>query len=323
MLALVSIRTAIRRPLGVAEVQAGRLAEERPGERHRQQGQGRGPQQEQEPVVQAAPARQPGRRRGEEHQRAERHLAPGGAADQVEDDRGRDRQRAQDVERREEAHRAPPRPRRARRRPGPPARRIRAFRRSKSTSSSGRVGGDRLEVDPQVGAGPLDLGGVRGEPLEVSGAGGGRVDVQLAARSPRRWNMAGAANVNADLGRVEDAEDDHLVAAGAEVAEPGAERVGGGEQVGDQDDQARACATVAAICSSGPARSVARPARLAVEHRHQAAEVAGAVARGQVVGDPVLEREQADRVALERRGSRRSWPPRSGRSRSWCTSPEP
>ena len=124
--------------LGVAEAQSGRLAEERPGERHGQEAQRHGPQEQQEPLVKAAPARQAGRRRGQEDQGAERQLSLGGAADQVEHDRGRDRQGPQDVEGRQEAHRAPPRPAAApARRLGLPARRSLAFKRSKSISSRG------------------------------------------------------------------------------------------------------------------------------------------------------------------------------------------
>ncbi len=41
-----------------------------------------------------------------------------------------------------------------------------------------------------------------------------------------------------DLGRVEHAQDDDVVTAGTEVAEPGFQQVRRREQVGDQDDQA-------------------------------------------------------------------------------------
>ena len=58
--------------------------------------------------------------------------------------------------------------------------------------------------------------------------------------------------------------------------------------------------TVAAICSSGSARLVARPVGLALQRRHQPAQMARAVPRRQVLGDPILEQEQADRVALRR-----------------------
>ena len=64
MLALVSISTATRCRSTSPRLEAGRLAEERPGEGQGQQREGRRPQQEQQPVVQPAPARQArGRRR--------------------------------------------------------------------------------------------------------------------------------------------------------------------------------------------------------------------------------------------------------------------
>ena len=58
--------------------------------------------------------------------------------------------------------------------------------------------------------------------------------------------------------------------------------------------------TVAAICSSGSARFGRAALRLALERRQQAAEMARTMPRRQILGDPVLEREQADGVALRR-----------------------
>src|SRR5262249_2838237 len=112
------------------------LAQEWPGKGKRQEPKRRGAQEEQQDIVQPAPPREPRRRGGEEHQGAERDLPLGRAADQMEDDRRGDRQKAQRVERGEQAHRAPPRAG-ALRRPGVRCRRIRALRRSKSTISRG------------------------------------------------------------------------------------------------------------------------------------------------------------------------------------------
>ena len=68
-----------------------------------------------------------------------------------------------DVERREEAHRAPPRPGAlsAARPPAPPHPRLQQVEQHQLQRP---VGGDRLVFDAQVDARALDLGGVRGEP---------------------------------------------------------------------------------------------------------------------------------------------------------------
>ena len=91
MLALVSINNAIRRRSRVAEIQRGRLTQERPGKCESQQAKRGRPQQEQEPVIQSAPPRQPRRGRREEHQRAEWHFASRRSTDQVKNDRSHDR----------------------------------------------------------------------------------------------------------------------------------------------------------------------------------------------------------------------------------------
>ena len=95
----------------------------------------------------------------------------------------------------------------------------------------------------------------------------------------------------------------------AEVAEARAEFGGRREQIGDQHDEAALADRFGDPLQR--AREIGRAAgRFAVEHAVQAAEVAGAVPRRQVVGDFVVEREQADGVALrgqevgERRGER-------------------
>ena len=85
------------------------LSEERPGKRQRQQHQRRGPEQQEQPVLQPAPPGQPRGRRREKHQRAERtgRAASGGSGGRGPVRRWPGRQ---DVEGREEAHRRPPRP---------------------------------------------------------------------------------------------------------------------------------------------------------------------------------------------------------------------
>ena len=176
-----------------------------------------------------------GRRRGQEHQRAERQLAPGvrrirwntiGAATASIP-------RIYRGVRKLIAHL----PCRVRlRRPGRRPRRIRAFNRSNSTNSRGRSVVIELVFDTQVHARPLDIGGVRGEPAQVFRPRRLRVDVELAAgfhivEHRRRRER------ETHLGRVEDPQDDHVVPARTQVAQPGPQGVDRGQQVGDQDDQ--------------------------------------------------------------------------------------
>ncbi len=69
-----------------------------------------------------------------------------------------------------------------------------------------------------------------------------------------------AGDLEMDLGRVEHAQDDDVVTAGTEVAEPGLEQVRGARAgTGDQGRPGRGFLIAAAISSSGLARSVARP----------------------------------------------------------------
>ncbi len=98
------------------------------------------------------------------------------------------------------------------------------------------VGRDRLELDPQVDAGPLDLGGVGGEPPQVLGPGLVGVDVELTARFDVEEH-GGRGERERHLGRVEDPQHDHVVPARPQVAQPGLQGRRLGEQVRDQDDQ--------------------------------------------------------------------------------------
>ncbi len=292
----MSIRIDVPAALDVAEVEQRRLAEERPGECQGKQGQGRGPEQEQQDVVEPAPARQPRGRRAQEHQGAERDLPLRRPADQVEHDRGGDRQGPEDVERREEAHRVPPRPGAIGPSAGPASPAHPGLEQVEEDQLQRPVGRDRLELDPKVGAGPLDLRRVFLEPAEVLAPGRVGVDVELAARfDVAEHRRAGEPEV--DLGRVEHPEDDHVVAPRPQVAEPGPERVDRGEQVGDQDDQAT-LADGRGDLFEGLGQVGRLAQRLAFEHPHQAAELAGPVARGEIVGDLVFEGHQADGVAL-------------------------
>ena len=232
----------------------------------------------------------------EEHQRAERHLAPGRPADQVEHDRRRDGRAAQDVEGREEAHRAPPRPGAApaARAPAAPHPRLQEVEQHQLQRP---VGGDRLVLDPQVDARPLDLGGVGGEPAEVLGARRGRVDVELPARfhvvehRRRRERELRPRPGRGPAGRRRRARATAGSPAGSASESAGASR----SEIRMISPRLR---TVAAICFERLGQVGRAAGGLALEHRHQAAEMARAVPRRQVLGDPVLEREQPDRVAL-------------------------
>jgi len=83
----------------------------------------------------------------------------------------------------------------------------------------------------------------------------------------------------------------------AEVAQPGPEGVERDQQVGDQDDQA-ALPNRGGDLFEGFGQVGGLAGGLAFEDSHQPAEVAGPVARGEIVGDPVVEGDQADGVAL-------------------------
>ena len=73
-------------------------------ESHGQKYQGKAAQQEKEDVLQPTLASEPGRRRLQEHQRAERDLFSGDPSDQVKDDGAQNGCCAQQKERRKETH---------------------------------------------------------------------------------------------------------------------------------------------------------------------------------------------------------------------------
>ena len=274
-----------RRPLDVAEVEARGLAEERPGEGEGQQGQGRGPEQE-----------QPGGCRGGSGGSGEggvgvRNISElngtsplGGPADQVEAGSAR-RSPGHRGGRRASgsSSRRPPAP--ARRCDGSAIRprRIRALRRSKRTTLEGRSVADLLELDPQVGAG---LGFTCGRRARRTG-GGTRprasvgVDVELAAGLDVAEHR-GVGEREVDLGRVEHAEDDDVMAPRLEVAQPGLEGVESGPGGRRSGRSARACGPWRRSLRAAGVRSVACPCGLVFEHPHQAAELARPMARREV-----------------------------------------
>ena len=208
----------------LAQVPVGLLAEEGRANANAEQAEHRRAEQQQQDVVEPAPAREPGRRRGEEEQRAERHLAARCASDQVEDDRRGDRKDAQQVERRQGAHAGPPR-------------RLAATSAGTASASHPRpqqveehelqrtVGGDPFELDPQVDASRPTLAAWASNRRRYSAPRLVGIDVDLAARfhvDEHGRRVEGEV----DLGRVEDPQHDDVVPLRSQVAQSGLQHRG-------------------------------------------------------------------------------------------------
>ena len=174
----------------------------------------------------------------------------------------------------------------ARRRAGRRPRRIRACRRSNSASSSGRSVVQSTKSTPRSRHSSLDLA-PRGRANRSQVLRPRRARDRRTARGPipRRGTCRASSNANVDLGRVEHAQHDHVVPPRAQVAEL-ASAARRRRPAGRRSARpARACAPSAAICSSGSARSVARPRGSRSQQRHQPPQVPGPMPRRQVLGD--------------------------------------
>jgi hypothetical protein len=160
-----------------------------PGERDREQAQGRGAHDEEQQVIDARPAGDARRGLAEEHERAEANPAARGSPDQVEEDRAGEREQAGDEKGCEEAHPPSSRPATAPAgaAPRPPLRRRTLLRagagrtRVEERKLERTVRGEAVVVDPEVRASSLDPRGVLAVTTEVLLADHLGVDVQVAS----------------------------------------------------------------------------------------------------------------------------------------------
>ena len=211
------------------------LAEERPGERQCEQDQRGGPEEQQQPVIQPTPPGHPRGGRRQEHQRAERASRP----------RGERRIRWKRIGAAMAGPRGCTAASTGSSTPSPPAGRpparhpaaaLAGLEEVEQDQFERAVGRDRREFDAQVGAGPLDLRRMLAEPRRYSprAAAPDRRRARGPTRRPGTWP---ACRTRRRLRRVEDPEDDHVMPPRPQVAEPGPQGVGRGQQVGDQHDQ--------------------------------------------------------------------------------------